>query len=176
MKPLKLAALLCLPLSVWAQTPPANLPPPPVSAMARQDNNLGSLRDKLQLQDAQLPLWQRYESSINAYIELHYQQRPVVAAQGDAAPAQLRRLVDQQSNRLAALEDIESAAKALYAALKPEQQATANQLLLATIPTIGGGSAGDPQSRERSAKPDGNRGGHRPAGMAGMGGPGGMGR
>ena len=182
MKKLTAAAALCLPLlnAAWAQTPPTDTPPPapPQGAPARMDNSLSALQGKLALQEAQWPAWQRYEAAVGAYITLHYQQNPVLASAKDAAPQQIRRLVDQQSNRLAALEDIESAAKALYAVLNSEQQATANQQLLGTIPSIGGGAGPQTPSLERSGRPDGGRGGQRPGGpgggMGGMGG--GMGR
>jgi len=169
----KFAAIfaLCMPLLGLAQTPP------PPSGLAG-GNNLSSVQAQLSLQSGQEALWQKYEAAINAYITLHYQERPVLASENDAAPVQIRRLVDSQSNRLAALEDIETAAKALYAALSPAQQKLANQSLLATIPVMGGGAGpGGGSAPEKGGKPDGNRGGHRPGGPgAGMGNMGGMGR
>ena len=181
-----LLTVLSLPLlhHAWAQqTPPSDSPPSmpsSASAQPRPDSGLVAVRDKLGLQETQWPAWQRYETAVGAYVTLHFQQNPVLASAKDAAPQQIRRLVDQQSNRLAALEDIESASKALYAVLNTEQQATANQLLLGTIPSIGGGTPPDSASRDRGGRPEGgNRGGPRSGGpgggMGGMGG-GGMGR
>lgn len=169
---------LCLPLLALAQTPP----PPPNGPAA--GGSLSSVHDQLGLQATQEAAWQKYESAVNAYITLHYQERPVLASENDAAPVQIRRLVDQHSNRLAALEDIETAAKALYATLTPAQQRQANQNLLASIPVIGGGSSGGPASADKAGKPEGR--GHRGGGSGGpgggmggggnMGGMGGMGR
>ena len=156
---------LCLPLLGQSQMPP----PPPGPAMG---NSLSSVQTLLALQPGQEALWQKYETAVNAYITLHYQERPVLASENDAAPVQIRRLVDSQSNRLAALEDIETAAKNLYAALSPEQQKQANQRLLATIPVMGGGTAPAAGSApDKGGKPDGSRGGHRPGSPGG-----GMGR
>lgn len=159
---------LCLPLLVFAQTPP----PPPGPAGS---GSLTSVHEQLGLQATQELAWQKYESAVNAYITLHYQERPVLASQDDAAPAQIRRLVDLHSNRLAALEDIEAAAKALYATLTPAQQKLANQNLLASIPVIGGGTPGAASTSEKPGKPEG-RGHHGgPGGGMGGGAMGGMG-
>jgi len=171
------AFALCLPLLGQSQTPPP--PPGPAS-----DSSLSSIREQLGLQAAQQAGWQKYETAVNAYIALYYQERPVFASENDAAPTQIRRLVDMHSNRLAALEDIETAAKGLYASLSPAQQKLANQRLLASIPVMGGGSSGGSMSAGKGGKPDGGHG-HRAGGPGGgmgsggtgnMGGMGGMGR
>lgn len=168
---------LCLPLLAFAQTPPP-LPGPAAGG------GLSALHSQLGLQATQEAAWQKYDAAVNAYIALHYQERPVLASENDAAPVQIRRLVDLHSNRLAALEEIETAAKMLYTSLTPAQQKVANQNLLASIPVIGGGASGGPAMADKGIKPEGR--GHRGGGPGGpgggiagggnMGGMGGMGR
>jgi hypothetical protein len=155
-----LSIIVCLPLLGHTQAPtPAT------------SNSLTLLQDRLALRPEQDILWRRYAYAVNAYLVLFYQERPVLASQNDAAPVQLRRLVDLHSNRLAALEDIEAAGKALFSALSTPQQALANQLLLETIPTVGSGAPPDMASHERGNKPDGAHGhwGGGPVGPGGMG-------
>ncbi len=97
---------------------------------------LNSVRERLELTPAQQALWHDYEVSIDAYNGLHYREMPVMPTQGEKAPRQIGRLVDNLQNRLAALEDVEQAAKKLYAGLTAPQQLTADQLLLSTVPTF----------------------------------------
>lgn len=168
MKKIVAIASLCLPLLAMSQSPPT-----PPSAGAGGD--LASVHEQLALQPTQEAAWQKYEAAVNAYIALHYQERPVLASHDDAAPAQIRRLVDLHSHRLAALEDIESAAKSFYATLTAAQQKQANQTLLASIPVIGGVPPRGSPTAEKSGKPEGR--GHRGGGPGGPGGGmGGMGR
>ena len=165
MKKFAATVSLCLPLLALAQTPP-----PPTAAAGGA--GLPGVHAQLGLQPTQEAAWQKYEGAVNAYIALRYQERPVLASQDDAAPAQIRRLVDQHANRLAALEDIEAAAKALYAMLSPAQQKLANQSLMASIPvTDGSAAAASPAPADRPGRAEGR--GHR---GGGPGGPGGMGR
>jgi hypothetical protein len=97
-----------------------------------------------------------------------------VPSPDDAAPHQIGRLVDNLQNRLAALEDVESAAKALYAGLNADQKKIANEMLIATIPTftsLGAGSAEAPADAHRRDKPDAGKRPHRGGTGAGMTGP-----
>jgi hypothetical protein len=180
LKNITLAIAVCLPFCAMAQSPmPPNVGDKPAMAAAPV-SSLGLLHARLDPLPAQALLWQAFEDAVNAYTTLFYQERPVLASQKDAVPQQLKRLIDTHSNRLAALEDIETAAKNLYAALTPEQQVLANQSLLSTIPVLGSAMAtpGGP-GREKGERPEGGRG-HRsgaPGGAGGMGGGmGGMGR
>lgn len=189
MKKLVWTLLILGPAMCWAQAdgnPPAPpdgeraAPPPPSSVSALNylgaagpyDNTLAQLRDKLVLTAAQQPLWRAYEGKVDAYTGQHYREKPVLPSPDEPAPQQIGRLVNNLQNRLAALEDIEQAARNLFASLTPEQQKTVNQLLLSTVPSFAppANAAGPSQdSRRPSGRPGGemrSRGGS----AGGMGG------
>ncbi len=139
-----LAPLACSAQVVNNQASPVRTADPSIQLQPKPNNyqNLGQgyasaldqARDRLELTAPQQQLWQAYEASIDAYNGLHYREMPVVSAQGDKAPRQIGRLVDNLQNRLASLEEVEQASKILYAGLTAAQQITADQLLLATVP------------------------------------------
>lgn len=171
--------LLLAPLAGWSQTgtPPAppegeGGPPASVSALGYPNSSgnyqdlLVQLRDKLALTPQQQPLWRTYEAKVDAYSGQYARERPVLPSAEETAPQQFARLVQNQQNRLAALEELEQAARTLYAGLTAEQQKTANQLLLTTVPTFGGGRSGPAAESRRPA-------GERPRGGMGGGGMGG---
>lgn len=122
----KIASLLLsvLPLLVWAQ--PVQKPAP----------TLSEIHDRLVMNPQQQALWGDFEGKVDAYTAAYYRQKPVLPSPEDEAPHQISRLVDNLQNRLAALEDVESAAKRLYASLMPEQKKLANELLVSAIPTF----------------------------------------
>lgn len=175
--------LMLAPMAVWAQSdtppaPPDGEPGPAASVSASgymgsagaYHDMLAQLRDKLALTPEQQPLWRAYEAKVDAYNGQYYRERPVQPSAEEAATQQFARLVQNQQNRLAALEELEQAARTLYAGLNAEQQKTANQLLLATVPTFGGGGGrGGPTADSRRT------GGERPRGGMGGGGMGGGG-
>lgn len=189
MKKLVWTLLILGPAMCWAQAdghPPAPpdgeraAAPPPSSVSAlnylgaagQYDNTLAQLRDKLVLTVAQQPLWRAYEGKVDAYTGQHYREKPVLPSPDEPAPQQIGRLVQNLQNRLAALEDIEQAARNLFASLSPKQQKTVNQLLLSTVPSFAApaNAAGPlPDDRRASGRPGGemrSRGG----GVGGMGG------
>jgi hypothetical protein len=173
LKKFAFSVVLCLPLLGHSQ---ASNPAPPSAGLASPalpvaGNSLDLLQDRLATRPEQETVWQRYAAAVNAYLVLFYQERPVMASQNDPTPVQLRRLVDLHSNRLAALEDIETAGKALFSSLSAPQQAVANQLLLGTIPSVGTGAPPEIALHDKGNKPEGAHG-HR---GGGLGGPGGMG-
>lgn len=186
MKKLACLMLVLAPVACWAQSeagvlpapgaaaPPGRAAPPRPNPAATREVNLPLLHDRLALTTAQQTLWQVFESKVEAYTETHYRQKPVLPSPEDAAPHQIGRMVDNLQNRLAALEDVESAAKTLYASLTPAQQKTANQMLLLTIPTFAaaGGGPNQPaeEGRRKGGKPDGGMRPHRAGAAAGMGG------
>lgn len=128
------------------------------------------LRDKLKITPEQQPLWDKYVARLEAYTQQFFRERPALASEDEAAPQQITRLVMNHQNRLAGLEDIEQAAKALYSALDADQKKMANLWLLASIPTFTGPPAGAANNSER--RPDLRQGGdmRRRGGGSGMGG------
>ena len=116
--------------------------------------SLSQLYDRLQLTALQQGLWRVFEDKVDAYTGTYYRQKPVQPSLEDAAPHQIGRMVDNLQNRLAALEDVETAAKALYANLTPDQQQIANQMMALAIPTFtaGGASPSSVEDRRKDAK------------------------
>jgi hypothetical protein len=127
--------------------------------------SLPQVHDRLGLTAQQQGVWDSFASRVDAYTSAYYRQKSVAPAPEDAAPHQIGRMVDNLQNRLAALEDVEGAAKTLYASLTPEQQKTANQMLILTIPTFtSSGNGSDPaaaESRRKDGKPDAGKRSHR---------------
>jgi hypothetical protein len=176
---LALLAIISLPIAAWAQADKVEAPVAPAASAVAPNRHpvfggsLDQFRDRLALKTEQLGLWQAYETSVNAYMAQHYHEVPVLANEQDAAPRQIGRLVDQLQNRLAALEDVETATKKLYAGLSAEQQTTSNQLLLQTIPSFALMTSPESSTKDRPLRKDdkkdgGMRGRHNPPG--GMGG------
>ena len=96
---------------------------------------LEELRQDLKLDAAQQPLWEAYADKVRA-LALDIARERGRAEENAKAPA-LKRIdhdVDVAQNRLAALEEIQGAAKALYAKLSPEQQRAADPRLATLIP------------------------------------------
>jgi hypothetical protein len=139
-------------------------------AQAQTEATLAQFHDRLALTTQQQAYWSAFESRVDAYTSAYYRQKPVLAASEDAAPHQLARLVDNLQNRLAALEEVESAAKNLYASLIPDQQMVANQMLILTIPTFSspGAIQRPDENRRKDGKPEAGKRSHR--GGAGLGG------
>ena len=136
---------------------------------------LEPLRDRLVLTPRQQSPWNAFADKVGAYTEVFYRERPVLASQESTAAHQVSRLVDNMQNRLAALEEVELATKSLYASLGPDQQRTANQLLIAAIPTFAAVEV-NPSGEARKRKgpvPQGARGHRGGMGGEGMGGGGG---
>lgn len=110
---------------------------------------IGPLRAQLKLTPAQQPLWDAYVARLDTYTQQFYRERPAQASEDEAAPQQITRLVMNQQNRLAGLEDIEQAAKVLYNSLDADQKKTANLGLLASIPLFTGPASGSTSGHER---------------------------
>jgi hypothetical protein len=183
MRKLAFLILIAGPIACWAQSDstPINAASAPAREASKTSSNLNSggkfdntleqVRDRLGLTPEQQPLWRAYQSKIEAYTDLYYRQKPVLASQEDTAVRQIGRLVDSLQNRLASLEDVERAARNLCASLTPEQQKTANQMLLLTIPTFGtsavGASPPKEETRRKDGRADGGSRSHRTGGMGG---------
>jgi len=130
-----LAFSLLLPLACASQVQNAAVPLQNAPAVGNEGNR-AQMQDRLQLTTAQLDYWVRFASSLDAYSKLFYEEKPIAAYASDSAPRQFAHLTDSLQNHLAALEDIERAAKDLYAVLSPNQQTIANQWLVSTVPVF----------------------------------------
>ena len=102
---------------------------------------LEQLRLALALTPQQQLFWLAYLDSLEAYTQLHDRRRPAPAAGAETATRQFAHLIDQLQNRLAALEDIETAVVKLYASLTPEQRKLADRQLYPTLPVFASAGA-----------------------------------
>lgn len=103
------------------------------------------LRADLKLTEVQTPLWEAYVRKVVALKEDMARQRARARSDGPAAdaPHALDRLVDVQRDRLAAMEEIADAGRALYRALGDEQKTVADARLaklagIVSQPTVSG--------------------------------------
>lgn len=97
---------------------------------------LENAENRLHLTPAQAPLWDRYACRVESLLDDQMRSPPVSASDANSALAAIARKLDVVRNRLAALEQIESAARALYLGLDPGQQKIADSLLPATLPAL----------------------------------------
>lgn len=142
----------------------------PARAGGTRELTLIQAQERLGLNPAQQELWRWFENRVDAYVRTYYRQKSVLPSAEDAAPHQVGRMVDNLQNRLAALEQVESATKNLYTSLTPEQQKTANQVLILTIPNFAPLQLNPAavETRRKVGKDDGSRRPHRP-GAGGLG-------
>lgn len=136
--------LLLLPLLAAAQGVTGNPAPATERTMvlqptqtARYEGDLLQLRERLVITDAQQPAWARFAGSVEAYTKLVFAERPQSAYPQDTAPRQLERMNGRLHDRMLALQKVESQAGNLYTALSPQQRTSADQYLMASIPSFG---------------------------------------
>jgi hypothetical protein len=101
------------------------------------DGSLKQLRGRLQLTQAQQSAWTGYENSVQAYSQQFFAEKPLSATASEPAPRQVELLAERLQARVKAMQDIGREAAALYAVLDAQQQKTADQHLLASIPVFG---------------------------------------
>ncbi len=120
-------------------------------AVSLTEYRLQLLREDLKLTGAQQPLWDAYAGKVGALAaDISREQGRLRATLQLKALQRIDQSVDVARNRLTALEEIASAAKALYARLIPEQQSIADARLATTLPTSPGpGFAGGADTRAR---------------------------
>ena len=133
---------LC-PAQVQLSNTPAN-PVPAARVMSIEptqtvdfDGSLAQLRRRLQLTDAQQAAWTRYADSVDAYGKKFFEENPLSAYAAEAAPRQVELLAQRLQDRLAAMREIARRAQGLYTLLSAQQQKTADQHLMASIPSFG---------------------------------------
>ncbi len=102
---------------------------------------VSQLEEDLNLTQAQLPAWNRYRSQVMQLVE-DTKRGPRISASESTAPKRLDALADIARNRLAAIEDIVDAGKALYATLSPAQKEVADRRLALPIATLTGNDTG----------------------------------
>ncbi len=109
-------------------------PNAPISLTSQIQEQLDRLEGDLRITAAQRPLWDAYADRVRKLADDIARARFITRAKdAEETPAsrQLERLGDVARNRLTAVEDIVDAGKALYTALAPDQQRTADRRLVA---------------------------------------------
>jgi hypothetical protein len=113
---------------------------------------LSQLEEDLNLTSAQLPLWNAYRDRVIRMLDDTRRGNRLMATE-TTAPKRLDGLNDVARNRLAAVEDIVDAGKALYATLTPEQQAIADRRLALPLETLTGNDSGSEVRAGYSGRP-----------------------
>jgi hypothetical protein len=123
---------------------------------------MSQLEEDLLLQPPQSAAWNRFRDSVQRLLEDRRRAARTVATEA-TAPQRLDALADGARNRLAAVEDVVDAGKALYAMLSTEQRVVADRRLALPLATLAG----------TETRPDdrGVPGGRPPGGPGGGGGP-----
>lgn len=109
-------------------------PNAPISLTGQIQEQLDQLEGDLRITAAQRPLWNAYADRVRKLAEDIARARFLTRtkdAEEMPASQQLERVGDVARNRLTAVEDIVDAGKALYKALAPDQQRTADRRLVA---------------------------------------------
>lgn len=131
--------------------------------ITHMQEQLHALEESLKLNPKQLPFWNAYQDRLSALIADQMRLSPYRSRQ-DAIQL-IAQKVDTVRNRLAAMEDVQEAAAALYAALDDGQKKVADRLLAPTVPALNAGiSCESPRNAERNSQQMDHR----------QGGPGGM--
>jgi hypothetical protein len=109
----------------------------PAAAEPRVDTleqSIEELRVDLKLQQAQMPAWEAYTGKLRALAGDISRSRSQMPAGPETNVLQrLDRSVDAARNRLAAVEEVSDAAKALFALLAPEQRTAADPRLATLV-------------------------------------------
>jgi hypothetical protein len=104
--------------------------------------HLADVQQRLKLEPRQLAAWDLYSQRVQALMQ-DLLRGTAPLPENEPAPRQIDRRVDVVRNRLAAMEDIADAARALYAQLDEGQRKRADEILPTTLPTL---YSGLPQS------------------------------
>jgi hypothetical protein len=129
----------------------------PAAAQPRADaleQTIEELRVDLKLQPVQMPAWESYAGKVRALAGDIARSRSQMPPGPETKLLQrIDRSVDEARNRLAAIEDVSDAAKALFAVLAPEQQLVADPRLATIVISLGNGA----MARSPAGSPDGNQ-------------------
>lgn len=105
------------------------------SVIEQQQVLLAETAAELKLTPRQLVLWERYQQRVGALMADQLRPEPSPSRRL-SAPQQIDSRVATVRHRLAAIEEVQDAASAVYAALDAEQQKIADQRLAATVPAL----------------------------------------
>ena len=124
-------------------------------AVSLTEYRLQLLREDLKLTSVQQPLWDAYADKVSALAaDISRERGRLQATLQLKALQRIDQSVDVARNRLTALEEIASAAKALYGRLTPEQLSIADARLATTLPTnTVAALGGAPDARVRPRPP-----------------------
>lgn len=148
---------------------------PPSAVAYGSEQGLQGLLPRLNLNESQLALWRQLALRVTAWEQNLYKEHPVWSAEANVV-AEMGRMTLNLQNRLSLMEDLESAIKALYASLTPEQQAIVNPALLQSIagllpaPDRRDGADAPAQRQDNGRYGSGGSGRRRSGSMGGMGG------
>ena len=98
----------------------------------RLDGRLSFLQSRLKITDAQKPAFNGYASALRATLDPLRQDCAAgrVGQRATTLPRQLEAMQRLADQRVASLRSIKPAAESLYAALTPDQQKTADRILM----------------------------------------------
>jgi hypothetical protein len=102
---------------------------------------ISQTEEDLNLTAGQLPAWNTYKERLTRMLDDQRRGARVTASE-TTAPKQLDGLADIARYRLAAVEDVVDAGKAVYAVLTPEQKTVADRKLVLPLATMTGNDAG----------------------------------
>jgi hypothetical protein len=149
----------------------ANVPEPAFPTPKYPESPAGILGDRLQLTPTQQAYWADYIAKIDGYTKVFYQEKPASAFKAEAAPRQIGRMIDKLQNQLAALDEVETSAKALYSILTTAQRQTADEWLLSTVPVFSTANLDlCPPTKDGNSRPEKRDAGQRKRHPGGMGG------
>ena len=117
------------------------------------EQTIEELRIDLKLQAAQMPAWEAYTAKVRALAGDIARARSQMPPGPETNVLQrIDRAVDVARNRMTAIEEVSDAAKALYAALAPEQKVVADPRLATIVISLTNGA----MARSPAMPPDGN--------------------
>jgi len=105
------------------------------SVIEQQQVLLAETAAELKLTPRQLVLWERYQQRVGALMADQLRPEPSPSRRL-SAPQQIESRVATVRHRLAAIEEVEDAASAVYEVLDAGQQKIADQHLAATVPAL----------------------------------------
>ena len=117
---------------------------------------LDMLEEDLKLTPNQMKIWDAYAERVRAMAtDIVRDRAPAQSIASPTAMQQMNRAVDTARNRLAALEDIATAAKTFYDVLTPEQKMLADSRFATILPLIAGGPQQNSARGTAEPAPDG---------------------